>query len=96
MAPVVTIMSQTGFIYEKNNFTALVNKGIQHSSDYHKMMDFVKKCKLSYAMLESPTIFCEVVEEMWTTATYNSTDKTTHSLLKVRNSVSIVMLLKHV
>ncbi|KAL8094885.1 hypothetical protein AgCh_036413 [Apium graveolens] len=76
MAPVVKIMSQTGFIYEKNNFTALVNMGIQQSGDYHKMMDFVKNCKLSYAMLESPTIFCEVVEEMWTTATYNSTDKT--------------------
>ncbi|KAL8114648.1 hypothetical protein AgCh_021492 [Apium graveolens] len=76
MTPVVKIMSQTGFIYEKNNFTALVNKGIQQSEDYHKMMDFVKNCKLNYAMLESPTIFCEVVEEMWTTAIYNSTDKT--------------------
>ena len=76
MAPVVKIMSQTGLIYEKNNFTALVNKGIQQSEDYHKMMDFVKNCKLNYAILESPTIFCAVVEEMWTTATYNSTDKT--------------------
>ena len=53
-----------------------VNKGIQQSEDYHKMMDFVKNCKLSFAMLESPTIYCEVVEEMWTTAIYNSTDKT--------------------
>ena len=75
MAPVVKIMSQTRFIYEKNNFTTLVNKGIQQSDDYHKMMDFVKNCKLNYAMLESPTIFYEVVEEMWTTTTYNSTDK---------------------
>ncbi|KAL8147280.1 hypothetical protein AgCh_004848 [Apium graveolens] len=72
----VKIMSQTGFIYEKNNFTALVNKGIQQSEDYHKMMDFMKNCKLSYAMLESPTVYCEVVEETWTTAIYNSTDKT--------------------
>ena len=76
MAPVVKIMSQTGFIYEKNNFTALVNKGFQQSDNYHKMMDFVKNCKLNYAMLESPTIYCEAVEKMWTTATYNSTDKT--------------------
>ena len=76
MAPVVKIMSQTSFIYEKNNFTALVNKGIQLSSDYHKMMDFVQGCKLNYAMLESPTIYYEVVEEIWTTAVYNSTDKT--------------------
>ena len=76
MALVVKIMSQIGFIYEKNNFTTLVNKGIQQSGDYHKMMDFVKNCKLNYAMLESPTIYCEVVKEIWTTATYNSTDKT--------------------
>ncbi|KAL8104410.1 hypothetical protein AgCh_028571 [Apium graveolens] len=73
---VIKIMSQTGFIYEKNNFTALVNKGIQQHGDYHKMMDFVQGCKLNYAMLESPTIYCEVVEEIWTTAVYNSTDKT--------------------
>ena len=70
---------------QKNNFTALVNKGIQQSSDYHKMMDFVKNCKLSYAMLESPTIFCEVVEEIWTTAVYNSIDKTITFTLKVSN-----------
>ena len=76
MAPVVKIMSQSGFIYEKNNFVALVNKDIPASEDYYKMMDFVKGCKLSYAMLESPTIYYEVVEEMWTTAVYQSNDKT--------------------
>ena len=82
MAHVVKIISQTGFIYEKNNFTALVYKGIQQSGDYHKMMDFVKNCKLNYAMLESPTIYCKVVEEIWTTAVYNSTDKTITFTLK--------------
>ena len=82
MAPVVKIMSQTGYIYEKNNFSALVNKEIQQSGDYHKMMDFVKNCKLNYVMLESPTIYREVVEEIWTTAIYKSTDKTTTFTLK--------------
>ena len=46
------------------------------------MMDFVQGCKLKYAMLESPTIYCEVVEEIWTTAVYNSTDKTITFTLK--------------
>ncbi|KAL8156757.1 hypothetical protein AgCh_001747 [Apium graveolens] len=55
---VVKIMSQSDFVYEKNNFVALVEKNEAHS-DYHKMMDFIKKCKLSYAMLEAPTIYCE-------------------------------------
>ena len=45
-------------------------------SDYHKMMDFIKNCKLSYAMLEAPMIYCEAVEEMWTTAEFNPTDMT--------------------
>ncbi|KAL8104980.1 hypothetical protein AgCh_028948 [Apium graveolens] len=76
MAPIVKIMSQSKFIYEKNNFVALVNKGIPTSEDYHKMMDFVKGCKLNYAMLESPTIYYEVMEEMWTTVVYQDNDKT--------------------
>ena len=75
MAPIVKLMSQTGFIYEKNNFVALVEMDGAHA-DYHKMMDFIKNCKLSYAMLEAPTIFCEVVEEVWTTAVYNPNDVT--------------------
>ncbi|KAL8109715.1 hypothetical protein AgCh_025713 [Apium graveolens] len=53
MAPVVKIMSQSGFVYEKNNFVALVNKDIAIFEDYHKMMDFIRSCKLIYAMLES-------------------------------------------
>ena len=82
MAPDVKIMSQTGYIYKKNNFTPLVNKEIQQSGNYHKMMDIVGGCKLNYAMLESPTIYCGVVEEIWTTAVYNSTGKTITFTLK--------------
>ncbi|KAL8134767.1 hypothetical protein AgCh_009689 [Apium graveolens] len=75
-------MSQTRYVYEKNNFVALVNKEIPASGDYHKMMDLIQSCKLSYAMLESPIIYCEVVEEVWTTATFNSKDKTITFSLK--------------
>ena len=75
MASIVKLMSQTEFVYEKNNFVAFVEKDGAHE-DYHKMMDFIQGCKLSYAMLESPTIYCEVVEEVWTTAKFNSTDMT--------------------
>ena len=49
-------------------------------------MDFVKNYKLNYDMLESPTIYCEVVEEMWTTAVYNLTDKTITFTLKGKQS----------
>ncbi|KAL8097891.1 hypothetical protein AgCh_030852 [Apium graveolens] len=60
---------------------ALVEKNEAHS-DYHKMTDFIKNCKLSYAMLEAPTIYCEVIEEIWTTAEFNSTDMTIAFSLK--------------
>ena len=75
MAPIVKVMSQTGFVYEKNNFVALVDKTGAHE-DYHTMMDFIRSCKLSYAMLESPTIYCEVVEEVWTTAVFDQINMT--------------------
>ncbi|KAL8124486.1 hypothetical protein AgCh_012218 [Apium graveolens] len=39
-------------------------------------------CKLSYAVLVSPVIYCEVVEEIWTTAVFNSKDKTIAFTLK--------------
>ncbi|MGI4673406.1 hypothetical protein ACR2XN_28485 [Klebsiella pneumoniae] len=75
MAPIVKIQSITGFIYEKNNFVAYVDTE-QAPSDFHKMMEFIKHCKLSYAMLEAPTIYCEVVEEMWTSASFDSKNET--------------------
>ena len=46
------------------------------------MMDFIKDCKLSYAMLEAPIIYCEVVEEIWTCAEFNNTDMTLSFTLK--------------
>ena len=95
MATIVKLMSQTGFIYEKNNFVALVEKEGAHE-DYHKMMDFIKKCKLGYAMLEAPIIYCEVVEEIWTTAVFNQTDLTITIDLKVKAIVLILMMCKHV
>ena len=38
-------------------------------------MRFLGQCSLSYAITEAPILFCEVVEEVWSTAVYNSTDK---------------------
>ena len=43
---------------------------------FHTMMDFIKECKCSNAMLHAPTIFCEIVEQMWASARYDSGTKT--------------------
>ncbi|KAL8126096.1 hypothetical protein AgCh_013398 [Apium graveolens] len=73
---------------DESNFTRLVselelvNKDIAASEDYHKMTDFIRSCKLSYAMLESPVIYCEIMEEIWITTVYNSKDKTIAFSLK--------------
>ena len=76
MAPIVKITSQTGFVYEQNNHVAYVDKDGKHSAAFNTMMDFIKECKFSYAMLHAPTIFCEIVEQMWTSGRYDSTSKT--------------------
>ena len=76
MAPVVKITSNTGFIYEQNNHVAYVDKDGKNAEAVHTMMDFIKECKFSYAMLHAPTIFCEIVEQMWTSARYDPTSKT--------------------
>ena len=76
MAPVVKITSRTGFVYEQNNHVTYVDKDGKHSAAFHTMMDFIKECKFSYAMLRVPTIFCEIVEQMWTSGRYDSTSKT--------------------
>ena len=76
MAPVVKITSNIGFIYEQNNHVAYVDKDGKNAEAFHTMMDFIKECKFSYAMLHAPTIFCEIVEQMWTSARYDPTSKT--------------------
>ncbi|XP_074356265.1 uncharacterized protein LOC141695964 [Apium graveolens] len=64
---------------------ALVNNEIAAFKDYHKMMDFIRSCKLNYATLESLVIYYEVVEDIWTTSVYNSQDKTITFTLKCNN-----------
>ena len=76
MAPVVKITSTTGFIYEQNNHVAYMDKEAKKTEAFHTMMNFIKKCKCSYAMLHAPTIYCEIVEQMWTSARYNPDSKT--------------------
>ena len=76
MAPVVKITSSTGFIYEQNNHVAYVDKEGKKTEAFHTIMDFIKECKFSYAMLHAPTIYCEIVEQMWTSAKYDSASKT--------------------
>ena len=39
------------------------------------MMKFLGQCNLSYAMTVALILFCKVVEEVWSTAMYNLTDK---------------------
>ena len=43
--------------------------------EFHGLMKFLSQCSMSYAMTATPILFCEVVEEVWSTAVYNSTNK---------------------
>ena len=82
MAPMKKYSSPTGFIYEKNNFAFFVNTETIEEKEFHGMMDFIKSSQLSHTMLSTPTICNEVVEEIWTTAIFNSEDGTITFSLK--------------
>ena len=74
MAPVNKITSASGFIYEKNNFVALTDTtGVP--VEFHNLMQFVKTCKLSHAMLTAPSLRCEVIEAFWQSARYDADSK---------------------
>ncbi|KAK1397574.1 hypothetical protein POM88_007437 [Heracleum sosnowskyi] len=75
MAPIVKLMSARGFIYEKNNSIPFVVKESSNSI-FFKMMDFMKNCKLSYAMFHSTPLYNEIIEEIWTSCEYSGTNCT--------------------
>ncbi|KAK1373001.1 hypothetical protein POM88_029194 [Heracleum sosnowskyi] len=75
MAPIVKLMSAGGFIYEKNNSIPFVVKENPNSL-FFKMMDFMKNCKLSYAMFHSTPLYNEIIEEIWTSCEYSGTNCT--------------------
>ncbi|KAK1374163.1 hypothetical protein POM88_030356 [Heracleum sosnowskyi] len=75
MAPIVKLMSAGGFIYEKNNSIPFVVKEGPNST-FFKMMDFMKNCKLSYAMFHSTPLYNEIIEEIWTSCEYSGTNCT--------------------
>ncbi|KAK1360430.1 hypothetical protein POM88_044904 [Heracleum sosnowskyi] len=75
MAPIVKLMSAGGFIYEKNNSIPFVVKEGPNSI-FFKMMDFMKNCKLSYAMFHSIPLYNEIIEEIWTSCEYSRTNCT--------------------
>ncbi|KAK1403156.1 hypothetical protein POM88_002761 [Heracleum sosnowskyi] len=79
-------MSLTGFTYEKNNFTALVDFEEKNTS-YHTMMRFFQNCKLSKAMFEGPTLYFEVIEAIWESAVFDSVNATITFVLQGKEHV---------
>ena len=59
-----------------------VNTEDVEETEFHRMMNFIKSSQLSHAMLSTPTIYHEVVEEIWTMAEFNSEHETISFTLK--------------
>ncbi|KAL1834206.1 hypothetical protein ACET3Z_003857 [Daucus carota] len=53
--------------YAITNFAALLAKELVHPN-FHPLMDFLKNSPISYALTASPTIYAEIVQDMWSTA----------------------------
>ena len=50
--------------------------------EFHNLMRFNAQCNIYYPMIEAPVLHREVVEEIWITVVYNSTDKVNTFSLK--------------
>ncbi|KAK1379096.1 hypothetical protein POM88_025840 [Heracleum sosnowskyi] len=87
MAPIVKLMSAGGFIYEKNNSIPFVVKESPNKI-FHKMMDFLVNCKLSYAMFHSTPLYNEIIEEIWTSCEYSGTNCTLQFTIQGSSSAS--------
>ncbi|KAK1368634.1 hypothetical protein POM88_034726 [Heracleum sosnowskyi] len=75
MAPNIsyTKFSPSGKVaYAITNGVALMEKESVHA-DFHLLMDFLKNSPISYALTASPTIYAEIVQEMWSTADCSNT-----------------------
>ncbi|KAK1385101.1 hypothetical protein POM88_022836 [Heracleum sosnowskyi] len=86
MTPTNKTMSLTGFTYEKNNFTALVDFEEKNAS-YHTMMRFLQNCKFSKAMFEAPKLYFEVIEAILESAVFDSVNPTITFVLQGKKYV---------
>ena len=92
MAPVNKLVSSGGYIYEQNNFVAFTDT-TQVPIEFNHLMDFIKSCKLSHAMLASPVLHCEVIEAFWTSTRYDDSSKTLSFPLNLLIILSLVKTL---
>ena len=87
MAPQNKITSNSRFVYQLNNFATCVNT-TDAPQEFHSLIQFLSQCSLSYAIIATLILFCEVVDEVWSTAVNNVSDKVITFNLK-GNSYSI-------
>lgn len=63
-----TSLSSSGKVeYAITNHVAFLEKESVHQY-FHPLMDFFNNSPVSYALTANPTIYAEIVEEMWSTA----------------------------
>ena len=67
-------ISTTGFDYKLNNHVAFLDAS-KVSKDFHNVLGFLEQSKVAYALTASPIIYCEITEEMWTSAQLNEEEK---------------------
>ncbi|KAK1368651.1 hypothetical protein POM88_034743 [Heracleum sosnowskyi] len=62
------LLSSSGKVeYAITNHVAFLEKDSVHE-DFHSLMDFLKNSPVSYALTASPTIYAEIVQDMWSSA----------------------------
>ncbi|KAK1368387.1 hypothetical protein POM88_034479 [Heracleum sosnowskyi] len=62
-----TCLSSSGRVETITNYVAFFDKQSVHT-DFHPLVDFLKNSPVSYALTATPTIYAEIVQEMWSKA----------------------------
>ncbi|GJX92673.1 hypothetical protein Tco_0347259 [Tanacetum coccineum] len=76
-------MSNLAFC-DYHNMVAILEK-IEHNTDFHQIVDFLKSSPLTYALLVCPTIYVSHIRQFWSPTRIKTADGETHIIAKINS-----------
>ncbi|GKC20849.1 hypothetical protein Tco_1022999 [Tanacetum coccineum] len=73
----------------KHNMIACVEK-TEHNADFHKVIDFLTGCCVNYALLVSPDVIQQWIQQFWSTAKVRMINDVVHIAAKVAGQKILV------
>ncbi|GJZ04231.1 hypothetical protein Tco_0537506 [Tanacetum coccineum] len=76
--------------YNKHNMIACIEK-IEHNADFHRVIDFLTRCNVNYALLVSPDVIQQWVQQFWSTTKVRMINEVAHIEAKVVGKKILVL-----